>query len=104
MNFNTQVLFWNTKSSKGLSSISSKETIQRQYNIKLMENDMYIQHKLHYDLLNYIAYINYFIQLLIIKQKNNPSIISNSTRNLIALTNEAENIYFHLKEFVMPIN
>ncbi|RIA90817.1 hypothetical protein C1645_822893 [Glomus cerebriforme] len=104
MNFNPQILFRNIK----CSQISSKETkenkIQKQYDSKLIENYIFIKYKLHHDLLNYIVYLNYFIQLLRIKQKKNYSIFLNSTKNLISLTDEAKNIYFHLNNFNIPHN
>ncbi|CAB4401317.1 hypothetical protein RhiirA5_493940 [Rhizophagus irregularis] len=86
------------------SQIIHKENKIRQlYDNKLVENHIYVNHKLHYDLLNYIAYLNYFIQILKIKEKKNNSFILKSSKNFISLTEEAKNIYFHLKDFKMPL-
>jgi hypothetical protein len=102
MNFNPQSLFRNSQ----ITSKESKENnIRKQYDYKLIENHLYRDYKLHYDLLNYIVYLNYFLQTLKIKQKkNNSFILKPFIKNLISLNEEAKNIYFHLKNFKMPLN
>src|SRR5581483_6793793 len=105
MNFNPPSLFRNSKYFQRDSQIFSKEnSIQKQYDRKLVENYIFKRYQLHYDLLNYIIYLNYFIQILKIKQKNNPLIILNFTNNFISLTNEVKNLYSHLKSFFLPSN
>src|SRR2546429_5602547 len=102
MIFNLRIPFRRSKYSSKVS-FSEENYIQKQYDKKLMENYIFKRYKLHYDLLNYIFYLNYFVQLLKIKQKNKP-IILNFTKNFISLTDEIKNLYSHLRNFVIPFN
>ncbi|GBC09459.1 hypothetical protein RclHR1_08890004 [Rhizophagus clarus] len=99
MNFNPRILFRCSQ----ITQETKESKLRKQYDNKLIENHIYVNYKLHYDLLNYIVYLNYFIQILKIKQKKNDSFILKSIKNLISLTEEAKNIYFHLKNFKMTI-